>query len=262
MKELYPDFEFLKALARKAGDTMIANFKLNVACTWKGDNTPLTATDTAINDMVVAKITENFPHITVAGEECAGTAQESEYLVVCDPVDGTMCFANGVPICTFCISVVKKGFPISAIIYDPFQERMWHAKKGGGAWENDRLIRVSQHATIKQSYVYIAWRKQSIRQLDEADKKLKAAEAITMNMPSIAYFGGLIAAGKFHGTIMPEAQIWETPAMQIIIEEAGGRVTDIDGNIQQYRMGVPMNGRITSNGILHNKLLAIVNEKS
>ena len=250
-------------LAQIAGSIIRDNFNLTMACEWKGDNTPLTTTDTAINDMVVTKISQDFPHIAVAGEEGAGIIKgESEYLVVFDPVDGTMCFANGIPLCTFVIAVVKNGFPISGVIYDPFQKRMWHAKKGGGAWENDRPIRVSQHATIKQSYVYVAWRKQSIRSLAIADQKLKEQEAICLNMPSVAFFGGLIAAGKVHATIMPEQQIWETPAMQIIIEEAGGRVTDINGNLLRYEMGVPMNGHIASNGVLHDKLIQIVNGKN
>ena len=248
-------------LAQIAGSIIRDNFNLTMACEWKGDNTPLTTTDTAINDIVVTKISRDFPHIAVAGEEREGIKQESEYLIVFDPVDGTMCFANGIPICTFVIAVVKNGLPISGVIYDPFQERMWHAEKGMGAYENERTISVSKHAALPRSYIWIWWRNESIRSLEAANRKLKAAGATCVSIPSVAFFGGLITAGKVHATIMPEQQIWETPAMQIIIEEAGGRVTDIDGNLLKYQMGVPMNGHIASNGVLHDKLLQIVNEK-
>lgn len=260
MPKNYPDFKYLEELALTAGKSIIENFNRNVACEWKGDNTPLTATDTAINDMVVTAISRDFPHIHVAGEENASASQESEYAIVCDPVDGTMCFTTGVPVVTFCISVLKDGVPISAIIYDPFQKRMWYAKKGTGAYENERKLAVSTHAIIRHSYIWTYWRNESLRSLATATCKLKAENAICMSVPSIAFFGGLVACGKMHGTISAETQIWEAPAMQLIIEEAGGKMTDIDGYPLRYLIGVPLNGHIASNGILHEKLLAIVND--
>ncbi len=259
MKNMYPDFSYLAKLARCAGATITENFVLNTACEWKGDNTPLTATDTAINAFVMEALTKDFPHIQFAGEEGDGTSQESEYVAILDPIDGTMCFTTGMPLSTFCISILKNEMPVAAVIYDPFQKRMWHAEKGMGAYENERKISVSKHYALPHSYIWIYWRNESILSLEAANRELKAVNAICVSMPSIAHFGGLVASGKIHGTITAERQIWEAPAMQLIIEEAGGRMTDINGNAMRYRIGVPLNGHITSNGFLHDKLLAIVN---
>src|SRR3989344_6029866 len=127
MAQNYPDFPYLARLALRAGDLMRNNFQLNVACEWKSDNTPLTATDTAINNLVMEAVTKDFPHIQAVGEEGKNETQQSEYVIIFDPVDGTMCFSTGMPVCTFCIAVIKDGIPISGIIYDPFQNRLWHA---------------------------------------------------------------------------------------------------------------------------------------
>ncbi|TSC71442.1 MAG: myo-inositol-1(or 4)-monophosphatase, partial [Parcubacteria group bacterium Gr01-1014_70] len=136
MKQDYPDTSYLCNLATKCGNFIVANFNLGLGMTKerKSDATPLTVTDTTINAEVCACMRRDFPHIQVLGEEESSEIENTEYTVMCDPVDGTIPFSHGLPISTFCISVLHNQMPIVGVIYDPFLGRMWHAEHGGGSF--------------------------------------------------------------------------------------------------------------------------------
>ena len=178
----YPDVTYLKHLAWIAGGIMRANFSTGMKREWKSDETPLTVTDTKINDFVVKSIARDFPEVRVIGEEESNTIEDAEYTIFCDPVDGTIPFSLGLPISTFCISVFEHGKPIIGVIYDPFQERMWFAERGQGSflWQvptfcHDPLykeewsdkkgditqVEVSKLSTINRSNICMIWWKGS-----------------------------------------------------------------------------------------------------
>ena len=255
----YPGTVYMAKLARQAGYIMQKNFHLGMKRETKEDNTPLTETDTAINDLVVRWISKDYPHIRVISEEGNYNVDGAEYTILCDPVDGTIPFCRGAPISTFVISVIKGNQPLAAIIYDPFLERMWEAEHKLGAFLNINEkcvpIRVSKHKTILRSNICMIWWDRSPYHLNDVCAKLMDEGATVGNPLTIAYYGGLLASGEQDATIFPGQKGWETAAMQLITEEAGGMVTDIYGDPMKYGPDGEIKGHIISNGQFHYQLV-------
>ncbi len=254
----YPDTSYLRQIAVYAGGVMRDNFQLGMKRENKADNTPLTETDTAINRYVCQKMERDFPHVRVIGEEESLDVPDAEYTLLCDPVDGTIPFCRGTPISSFVISVIKGNEPLAAVIYDPFMDRMWHSTKGQGTFMNNQRAHVSTHDTVHRSNICMVWWNKAPFNLHAVAAKLMGASAIVGNPLSIAYFGGLLASGEQDATIFPGTKGWETAAMQLIAEEAGGKVTDIHGNPMVYGPNGEIEGHIISNGLIHDDLVEIV----
>ena len=98
--------EFTKNLAKEAEEIALRYFSFEVENTWKEDNTPLTKADTEINDLVIKRINEAYPEHSIYGEEKSDIKENSQYIWVCDPIDGTMAFSCGLPIFVFSIALV------------------------------------------------------------------------------------------------------------------------------------------------------------
>ncbi|TSC72514.1 MAG: myo-inositol-1(or 4)-monophosphatase [Parcubacteria group bacterium Gr01-1014_70] len=265
MKQDYPDAPYLCNLAKRCGYVIVANFNLGMKKEWKADNTPLTITDTAINSDVCAAIQRDYPHIRVVGEEesSASKIENPEYIILCDPVDGTIPFSHGLPVSTFCIAVLKDGTPLVGVIYDPFMKRMWHAERTKGSFLGSAKVRVSNTTALRHAMIYAALLHSNVLTSSlynplSVIHELMKNEAITIDMHSIAYFGGLVASGEFDATIYPITHGWETAAMHIIVEEASGKATDIYGNNIRYNPQGEVQGHIISNGKVHDKLVELV----
>ncbi|MES2214332.1 MAG: inositol monophosphatase [Patescibacteria group bacterium] len=260
----YPDVTYLQGLALRAGSIIKQNFCLGMVRQTKDDDTPLTVTDTEINQLVVDSIRNDYPHVRVIGEEGNYDVEEAEYTVLCDPVDGTIPFCRGTPISTFVISVMKEHQPLAAMIYDPFMDRLWHATHGSGAFlmtnggMSTRRILVSTHNTLRRSNICMVWWKGSPFNLHAAAQKLMDAGSTWGNPLTIAYYGGLLASGEQDATIFPGLKGWETAAMQLIAEEAGGKATDIHGDTLRYGPQGEIEGHIISNGLIHDELVELV----
>ena len=97
---------FAQNLAKGAEEIALKYFGFDVENTWKQDNTPLTKADTEINDFVIKAVNETFPSHSIYGEEKSDTKENSPYVWVCDPIDGTMPFSCGLPIFTFSLALV------------------------------------------------------------------------------------------------------------------------------------------------------------
>ena len=136
------DFErelnFAKALAKEAEEIALKYFSFEVESTYKDDHTPLTKADTEINDLVIKKVKETYPEHSIYGEEASYKKENSKYIWVCDPIDGTMAFACGLPIFVFSIALVDQsnGLPVLGLINDPIMKTMYWAYKGSGAYRN------------------------------------------------------------------------------------------------------------------------------
>lgn len=254
----YPRSDYLVSLARRAGEIMRKNFRLGMERKLKSDNTPVTEADIAINQLVIDSICRDYPQVRVIGEEGSYEPGDHEFTLLCDPIDGTIPFCRGIPISAFVAAVIKGNQPLTAVIYDPFMDRLWHAEKGQGAFLNDQPVTLSKHNTLKLSNICVVWWRKAPYNLHRVCEQLVEAEAGWMNPASIAYVGGLVASGEFEATIFPGHHGWETAAMQLIVEEAGGRATDIHGQPLQYGPRGEIEGHIISNGHFHDELVELV----
>lgn len=151
---------------------------------------------------------------------------------------------------------MRNGNPILGIIVDPFQKKYFFAEKDKGAYLNNKKINVSKRDTLQGSLVFTEYWKQSPYETLHLIEALEDKNCHTPIMKSIAYGAGLAAAGEAVGIIFASDKPWDIAAAKIIIEEAGGKVTNLYGNEQRYDQNIQ--GCVASNGILHNALLDIV----
>ncbi len=251
--------EFATKLAKEAEAIALKYFGFEVENTWKEDDTPLTIADTEINDLVIKRINETYPEHSIYGEEKSHIKDESKYIWVCDPIDGTMAFSCGLPIFVFSIALVDQatGLPILGLINDPIMKNMYWAYKGGGAYRNGKKISVSTDNTLKNTYFSTG---ASGKEVGFSNlplfKILSEKKCKVMKYPSFIYGGIQVANGKYSGAVFYAKAGHDVATLKIITEEAGGKVTDLNGDERRYdAAGL---GCIVSNGILHNEILECV----
>ncbi len=244
--------KFALDLAEKAGEVIKEKFTLGIKKEWKSDDTPVTEADLFINKMVINAVGKEFPdHGVIAEEE--SNLKESEYLWVCDPLDGTIPFSHGIPICTFSLALVKNGQSILGVVSDPFMKRMFFAEKGKGAFLNDKQIFTPQSKDLKKGIIAVDMYRLGKFSLLDIQKSIYEDGGKVVNFCSVVYEGMLVALGGLIGTIFPGSNPHDCAATKIIVEEAGGKVTDLFGEESDYSRKIK--GAIISNGEIHNYLL-------
>ena len=139
MKQKY--LEFAKNIAIVAGQIMKKYFVEDNRAELKFDNTIVTKADKEINDYLIERVKLEFPTHCVDGEE--KQFGKSDYVWVCDPVDGTAMYARHIPVAVFSLALVVKGEPLIGVVYDPWTDSMYHAMKNLGAYKNNIKISVN-----------------------------------------------------------------------------------------------------------------------
>jgi len=246
--------EFAINLAKQAGGIMRANFMLGMDRELKGDGSPVTKTDLAINSLVVEEVKKYFPGHAVLGEEQSHKVMNAEYCWVCDPVDGTIPFSHGMPTCAFSLALTQNGNPILGVAYDPFMDRMVVAEKGKGTFLNGKKIQVSKTGGFNGAYIsHCIWSKMKYPMEGLIDDMVFNGQAQSFAVGSIVYNAILLAAGEIDGITFGHTTAHDVAAIKIIVEEAGGKVTDLWGNEQRYDTDIK--GAIISNGLIHEAML-------
>ncbi|MBU1178250.1 inositol monophosphatase [Patescibacteria group bacterium] len=245
-------------LAKAAGKIMRDNFVPNIDNEWKGDNTPVTKVDYAINKLVLETIGGKYPTHSVLAEEESDMKSDAEYVWVCDPLDGTLPFSFGVPIFTFSIALVKDGEPILGVVYDPITDRMYSAEKGKGAFLNDQKIEVNKQSSLKHAVFNVDGDGDVLPNYNfiKIFDNLRKQNSKVFKFYSIINSGMLVAAGGFSGAIFLKDTAHDSATIKIMVEEAGGKVTDLDGNDQRY--DEKCNGLVATNGLVHEQVLDMI----
>jgi myo-inositol-1(or 4)-monophosphatase len=243
---------FAIELAQKAGGIMRENFSLGMKKKWKSDGSPVTITDTIVNKLVIDSVEKTFPDHGIIGEEESNNLKGSEYVWVCDPLDGTVPFSHACPTFVFSLALVKNGVSVLGVIYDPIMSRMLFAEKDKGAFLNSERTKVSDQKILNSKSIvnYDA----DVRG-DNIRKNLLKKKCYVPNLYSAAYASLLVACGQFTAELYGRQYPWDGAATKVIVEEAGGRVTDFSGKEQKYNRDI--NGFIASNGLVHDELVEI-----
>jgi fructose-1,6-bisphosphatase/inositol monophosphatase family enzyme len=237
---------FAKGMAHEAGKIMCTYFsRKDKGVEVKADKSPVTIADKAINRLLIDRVRQKYPDHGVLGEEASWHAGKSQ-LWVCDPIDGTVGFMNGIPTAMFSLAFVVDGQPVIAVAYNPFTDQLYTARKGEGAYLNDSPIQVSNN-TLPGSSMVVGPSIFSIIEQAPLFNRLKQ-EGFTYFRPlySGVFRHCLIAEGRSEGDIWGGNGAHDIAAVKLIVEEAGGRITDVDGNDQRY--DGPIKGAIVSNG--------------
>lgn len=249
---------FAKKMCIEAGKIMKKYFYQDNGASYKGDKTIVTLADKEINHILIEKVKEKFPDHSVDGEE--EKFGKSKYVWVCDPVDGTAMYARHIPVAVFSLALVVDGVPVVGVVYDPFLDKLYSAIKGQGAYCNDEKITVNDYKledekSISHFDMWPAAGYNVIPMLNELYKK-----TYFIGVGSIIRACMCVATGDFTCCIFPgtKGKNCDIAAVKVIVEEAGGRVTDLFGNEQRYDEEI--NGALISNGIVHDELVKSAKE--
>lgn len=258
-KEIYYEYLiFAKDVAKYAGKVMLKYFKQNNGASYKGDKTIVTLADTEINSYLINQVKEKYPLHCVDGEE--ERFGKSDYVWVCDPVDGTAMYARHIPVAVFSLALVIKGEPKVGVIFDPFTNSLYTAIKGEGAYKNNKKISVNDYELNDMRTVghYDLWPgveydiSQAIHELEN--------RVYFIGLGSIIRACMCVGTGDFSLAIFPgtKHKNCDIAAVKVIVEEAGGIVTDLFGNEQRYDENI--NGAIISNGKVHKEVVEIISK--
>jgi len=250
------ELDFAIDLAHQAGDIMLEYFKVGVEHIAKHDKSPVTEADIKINDLVIERVKSEFPDHAVLGEEASWNLP-SKMTWVCDPIDGTRPFVYGLPYSVFSLALVEDGVPVIAVVYDPYSKRLYRAEKGKGAFLNDEPIGVNSKSDLEHTVVG-AGKHLPFENLDHSklfDQLINKVHR-TITLQCVVQEAMLIATGQVEGNIFISDTAHDIAAVKLLIEEAGGKVTDLYGNEQRYDQ--PIRGALISNGHIHDDLVRIV----
>lgn len=249
--------EFAIEMAYMAGDRMRKYAEMDHQVERKGDNSPVTIADKKINTKLIESVKEIFPDQGVLGEE-ESYKPERDKLWVCDPIDSTASFILHTPLSMFSLAFVDDGTVRVAVTYNPWTDELFVAVKDAGATKNDKPIRVSERDWGENAIVV------SVSDPGHNNYPTDSPEAalwIRSGGNHLSHVGGgvfkcmMIAQGYADGFIFPFDGAHDIAAAKLIVEEAGGKVTDLDGNDQRYDRAI--NGAIISNGRIAKHLQEI-----
>jgi myo-inositol-1(or 4)-monophosphatase len=236
----------------RAGDLQMQHFGGAMHVEKKGAIDLVTEIDLRVEREFRAMIAQRFPHHAVLGEEFAQEADRAvipEFCWVFDPVDGTTNFAHGLPIFCSSLALEINGEAVVAAVYDPTRRELFTAERGMGAWLNGAPLRVSSADTLIDSLLCTGFPYTVQRDPEELvglfAEFLRVSRAVR-RLGSAAIDLCYVAAGRLDGFWEAKLSPWDIAGGALIVQEAGGRVTDLNGAPFQSRAGhvVATNGRI------------------
>lgn len=249
------ELELATTIAKQAGNIMLQYFEGDQQREIKEDGTPVTIADKIINRMAIEEILKVFPEDGIVGEEESSNDVSTRRLWFCDPIDGTKPFTWGVPTAVFSLGLIIDEKPTLGIVYDPFTNQLYKGISGRGSYCNGKKLQVSDK-DLTQGVVAAT---------GSVERMVKSPPTYITNLVNsgvqMACFSGgiykstLVAKGKLVGYIEAKVQPHDLAAIDVIVNEAGGRVTTIDGEPLNYRQG--FNSAIVSNGVVHDKLIEL-----
>ena len=229
----------------------------------KGAIDLVTQVDREVEQMFRALIADRFPDHAVLAEEfeARGDRQhEAEYCWVFDPVDGTTNYAHGLPIFCCACSLERNGQPIVAAIYDPNRRELFTAERGRGAWLNGAPMRVSSASTLIDSLLCTGFHydvhKEGDYVLGLFGDFIKVSRAVR-RLGSAAIDLAYVAAGRLDGFWEARLNPWDISAGALLIEEAGGRVSLLNGDPFSSRRGEIL----ASNGVIHLQMTDVIRSR-
>lgn len=249
--------------ATHAGADVIKNyfnsdFKISVKA--GGINDLVTEADHASEKIIFETIREEYPEHFLLSEEAGAITMDSEYKWIIDPIDGTINFANGIPICCVSIALEKNGEVIMGAVYNPIINEFFFAQKGFGASLNDKRIAVSKKTEVSNGcfvtgfpYTYVETSNGPLQVFERFIKKGIHVRRLGSAAIDLCW----VAAGRFDGFYEHKLNAWDSAAGYLIVEEAGGKVTDFKGNkYSPYQPHI-----VATNGKLHDEMLSWINNE-
>lgn len=221
-------------------------------------NDLVTEVDKLSEAAIVKNIRSQFPDHDILSEEAGELAGNSKFKWIIDPIDGTVNFAHGIPVCCVSIALEKESTMLMGAVYNPFMNEFYFAEKGAGATLNDKKISVSGNENIDSAFLVTGfpyqWEEMKNDPMDIFSYFVKKGLPVR-RMGSAAIDLCWVACGRFDGFWEHNLNAWDAAAGYLIVEEAGGEVTDFKGETYS-----PYQKRlIATNGKIHRDILKVVN---
>jgi len=255
------------AIAREAGARLREFFAQGVVTEYKGDVDLVTVADRTAEKLIRQRLAEAFPEHGIYGEEGTRDRLDGEFRWYVDPLDGTTNFAHGLP--QFCVSMGlekrpkgiapdEDGAMVAAIIYDPLRDELFVAERGRGAQLNGRPMRVSHTRELAESLLATGF---PSRKRHESPN-IHFYQELTMRSHGVRRAGSAaldlayVAAGRLDAFWEFNLNPWDTAAGYLLVEEAGGQMTDFSG--KPFRLD--SREILASNGLIHAELIGLFDD--
>lgn len=246
--------------AERAGGILKQYYGSNFQISNKeGVNNLVTEADHAAEKAIIEIIREEYPDHYILSEESGDMPKDSAYKWIIDPLDGTVNFAHGLPICCVSIGLEQEGEMQMGAVYNPFFNEFYFAQKGYGATLNNELIHVSGETTVEKACLVTGF---PYTYLDEPNGPLEVFSRLIRKGVPVRRLGSAamdlcwVAAGRFEGFYEHKLNAWDSAAGYLIVKEAGGKVTDFKG--AQYSPYQPQ--IVATNGKIHAELLQWISD--
>ncbi len=244
------ELSFALGLADRAAEIGTRVFRGGVKVTIKVDRSPVTQADTGIEAMVRAQIAAAFPNDRILGEEEGGDATGDGRVWIVDPIDATANFARKIPIWATLIALQVDGEQVVGVVDAPALGERYEAVRGGGAFCNGEPIHVSDITDVTSSQMLFGGLGTWVREPRNEAVLRTFAEA--RRTRGFGDFWGhmLVARGSAEAMVESDLSLWDYAALVPIVEEAGGRMTTLNGGPLRHGRSV-----LTSNGAMHDELI-------
>ena len=252
----HPDYiSTASEIARRAGALLLEYLARGVKAEYKGVGTVdvVTEADRASEKLIVESLRAAFPNHGIVGEEGSRSRSAGEYLWYVDPLDGTTNFAHGFPV--FCVSIglAFNNEVIAGVVFDPTRKELFAAERGSGATLNGKRIHVSRIAKLGESLLGTGFpsKKRHLNpnihfyhQLTLKSHGLRRAGSAALDL-------ACVASGRYDGYWEFNLNAWDTSAGALLVEEAGGKLTHVDGS--KFDVAISRDV-LATNGLIHEEL--------
>jgi myo-inositol-1(or 4)-monophosphatase len=248
-------------ISKEAGEIIREGFGKSNKVEFKTNETNLvTEIDKAAEKLITDFVKKEFPSHGILAEESGQVKSGAEYLWVIDPLDGTTNFAHGLPVFSVSIALQKNKVTIGGVVYDVINDITYAAEKGSGAFANEQKIKVSTNAILRRSvlasgFPYNVFENPDhlLERFAEMTKRARGVRRLGSAALDLAY----VAKGVFDGYWEMELNPWDICAGMLLVEEAGGLVTDFDSNpIDMYTKRI-----LATNTLIHKQMMEVLSMK-
>lgn len=246
--------QFAQNLIKEAGEVLRKNFKKDASLLRiRGQSKEVvTKYDKLIDKFFIERISKQFPSHSLFTEESGWLKRNSDWLWIVDSLDGSSNFAAGNPLFSVCVALIRKEELVMGAVYAPVLNELYFAKKGQGAFLNGKRIKVSNVAKLKQSYlVYCDGNEKNRKRVAKIINKLYPLVKDIRKIGSAGLETSWLAAGRVDGYFTTKIDPWDAAAGVLLVQEAGGRVSDFKGRAWQP----VQNDLLFTNKKLHSQAL-------
>jgi len=251
---------FAIKIIETAGHSLLKFFNSaeRLTFTKKSKHEIVTPADMAANKIILSALKKNFPKHGILSEETGEYQPDSDYLWTVDPVDGTTNFAMSSPLWGICLGLFHHQNLVLGMINLPYLKELYWAVEGKGAYLNNKKIKVASMKKLSNSLVTYCY--------GYSDKSIKFGHKISLilrekaidarQLGSAAIETAWLAKGKTQGFMVEHANLWDVAPGALIIREAGGKVTDFNGQEWNFNS----KNFVASNGLIHKELLKVIDK--